>query len=57
MKKIFLVEMIAFCLYGWSTAQNLRVEGNGIFTSPASTNVDIKNTDDNTNALLRFGDN
>lgn len=35
----------------------LSVEGNGLFTSPASTNVDIKNTDDNTNALIRFGDN
>jgi hypothetical protein len=35
----------------------LEVEGNGLFISPASTNVDIKNTDDNTNALIRFGDN
>jgi hypothetical protein len=34
-----------------------RVQGNGLFQSPASTNVDIQNTDDNTNALLRFGDN
>lgn len=35
----------------------LSVEGNGRFISPASTNVDIQNTDDNTNALVRFGDN
>lgn len=35
----------------------LSVEGNGRFISPASTNVDIHNTDDNTNALVRFGDN
>ncbi|MCB0629631.1 MAG: T9SS type A sorting domain-containing protein [Saprospiraceae bacterium] len=39
-------------------AQSLfRVQGNGLFTSPASTNLDIQNTDDNTNALIRFGDN
>lgn len=35
----------------------LSVEGTGRFISPASTNVDIHNTDDNTNALVRFGDN
>ena len=40
------------------SGQNLlQVDGNGLFTSPSSTNVDIKNTDDNTNALVRFGDN
>ncbi|MCB0686111.1 MAG: hypothetical protein KDC53_06290 [Saprospiraceae bacterium] len=38
--------------------QNLFLtEGNGLFTSASSTNIDIKNTDDNTNALMRFGDN
>lgn len=34
----------------------LSIQGNGLFSSAASTNVDLKNTDDNTNALLRFGD-
>lgn len=33
------------------------VEGNGIFTSPASTNVDVIDTADNSNSLIRWGDN
>lgn len=48
------------CLGFWvvSPAQNrFSVEGNGRFFSASSTNVDILNTDDNTNALIRFGDN
>jgi len=36
---------------------NFIAEGNGLFTSPASTNLDIKNTDDSTNIVVRFGDN
>lgn len=35
----------------------LDVAGNGRFFSNSSTNVDILNADDNTNALIRFGDN
>ena len=34
-----------------------RVEGAGIFRSSASTNVDVLSEDDNTNSLVRFGDN
>lgn len=34
-----------------------KVQGNGLFKSPSSTNLDIQNSDDNTNALIRFGDN
>lgn len=34
-----------------------RVQGNGLFKSASSTNVDIQNSTDNTNALIRFGDN
>lgn len=52
---------IFLILFGsWQTANaqfKLRIEGNGLFTSPSSTNVDIRNSDDNTNALIRFGDN
>jgi len=32
------------------------VEGNGLFTSPSSTMLDVKSIDDNANSLLRFGD-
>ncbi len=39
-----------------SAQAKLSVNGNGLFVSPASTNVDIKNLNDNTNALIRFGD-
>lgn len=39
-------------------AQNpFRIEGTGLFNSPSGTSIDLLNTDDNTNALLRFGDN
>lgn len=46
--------LISINLFSQSLFQ---VEGNGLFSSAASTNVDIQNTDDNTNALIRFGDN
>jgi hypothetical protein len=50
--------VLCLCLWAVSYAQNrLSVEGNGRFFSASSTNVDILNTDDNTNALIRFGDN
>lgn len=35
----------------------LEVEGNGIFNNGSETILDIQNTDDATNALIRFGDN
>lgn len=62
MKAPFRIKMIIliilFSQTGKTWGQNLfMVEGNGLFTSPSSTNVDIKNIDDNTNALVRFGDN
>lgn len=40
-----------------SAQTKLEVAGNGRFFSASSTNVDILNTDDNTNTLVRFGDN
>jgi hypothetical protein len=50
--------VLCLCLWAVSYAQNkFSVEGNGRFFSASSTNVDILNTDDNTNALIRFGDN
>jgi len=50
--------VLCLCLWVVSPAQNrFSVEGNGRFFSASSTNVDILNTDDNTNALIRFGDN
>ncbi|PHN06442.1 hypothetical protein CRP01_12810 [Flavilitoribacter nigricans DSM 23189 = NBRC 102662] len=33
------------------------IEGNGLFQGTNSTNLDIFSTDDNTNSLMRFGDN
>lgn len=54
----FTIYLSLFFSAGMLMAQQLlQVDGNGLFTSPASTNVDIRNTDDNTNALIRFGDN
>lgn len=42
----------------WAVSQTpLLIEGNGLFSSAATTNLDIQNTNDNTNALIRFGDN
>lgn len=35
----------------------LVIEGNGLFQSTNSTNLDIISIDDNTNSLMRFGDN
>lgn len=35
----------------------LLIEGNGLFRGTNSTNLDIITSDDNTNSLMRFGDN
>ncbi len=55
------LSLILFCVSCFASSgfcQNLlEVEGNGLFTSPSSTNVDLKNTNSNTNASIRFGDN
>lgn len=53
---ILLLAMLGMLQISWAQPK-LSVEGNGRFISSASTNVDIQNTDDNTNALVRFGDN
>lgn len=46
------------CLHQNLSAQQVyRVQGNGLYQTPSSTNVDIHSEDDNTNSLLRFGDN
>ncbi len=37
-------------------AQHLEVNGNGSFTAPSGISLDVKNSDDNTNSLIRFGD-
>jgi hypothetical protein len=37
-------------------AQQLEVNENGTFTTPSETSLDVKNSDDNTNSLIRFGD-
>lgn len=55
------IALILFCVTCFASSgfcQNLlEVEGNGLFTSPSSTNVDLKNTNNNTNSSIRFGDN
>jgi len=56
MKDRFIFFGLYLCCTMCFAQTPFQVEGNGLFTSPASTNVDIKNTDDNTNALVRFGD-
>lgn len=55
--RILLTLVLTTSICVLSYGQSLEIEGNGLFISPASTNVDIKNIDDNTNALIRFGDN
>lgn len=38
-------------------AQHLEVNGNGAFTAPSEISLEVKNSNDNTNSLIRFGDN
>ena len=50
--------VLCLCLWVAAPAQNrFSVEGTGRFFSASSTKVDVLNIDDNTNALIRFGDN
>ena len=56
-KQLILILLITISNQVLFAQNNLYVEGNGLFTSPSSTNVDIKNIDSSTNALVRFGDN
>lgn len=53
-----LILFCVSCIASSGFCQNLmEVEGNGLFTTPSSTNVDLKNTNNNTNSSIRFGDN
>lgn len=51
-----LVLMLLVQQYGLGQTP-FNVQGNGIFRSTSGTNVDILSEDDNTNSLMRFGDN
>ncbi len=56
--KSYLILALLSCFVTAIFGQNLlEVSGNGIFTSPSSTNVDILNINNNTNTQIRFGDN
>jgi hypothetical protein len=59
MFKNILYVLLVTCVAGTTLLAQppLIIEGNGLFRGTASTNLDIISTDDNTNSLMRFGDN
>lgn len=58
MYKLLLITILFTPIYLTKiNAQQLEVNGNGTFTAPLEIYLDVKNSDDNTNSLMRFGDN
>ena len=58
LKCIFTFLVLTLITFSPLNAQVIfEVEGNGLFNQNSGTTLDITNQDDNTNALVRFGDN
>lgn len=58
MNKLLLITFLFTPIYlAKINAQHLEVNGNGTFIAPSEISMDVKNSDNNTNSLIRFGDN